>query len=132
MLVKLLASPSDAVQRQASKALANLGVNCASPYPDFAVPDEHVAPILRHRTPFWLFFPSLPACRPVSVSVSVSASHSLPVENKVLIAKAGGIPPLVHLADVGGVPVQIEAVAALANLAVNGARTHSSQLRSWS
>lgn len=40
--------------------------------------------------------------------------------NKTLIAAAGGIPRLVRLAGIGTIAVQIEAVAALANLAVNG------------
>jgi hypothetical protein len=31
MLIKLLHSPNETVQRQAAKALANLGVNCACP-----------------------------------------------------------------------------------------------------
>ncbi len=42
-------------------------------------------------------------------------------ENKALIAAAGGIPHLIALARDGSVGVKIEAIAALANLAVNGA-----------
>jgi hypothetical protein len=44
-------------------------------------------------------------------------------DNKAAIAHAGGIAPLVKLARTGPVAVKIEAIAALANLAVNGART---------
>ena len=43
--------------------------------------------------------------------------------NKSAIAKAGGIKPLITLAENGSDGVQIEAIAALANLAVNGAIT---------
>jgi hypothetical protein len=69
-LIILTDSPSDLIQRQAAKALANLGVN----------PD-----------------------------------------NKANIARAGGIPKLVRLCGPGvPVSVRIEAIAAIANLAVNG------------
>ena len=69
MLVHLLGSSHDLTQRQAAKALANLGVNA---------------------------------------------------DNKRKIATAGGIIGLVRLAGLSNVPVRIEAIAALANLAVNG------------
>ena len=69
MLVGLLACPNELTQRQAAKALANLGVNSS---------------------------------------------------NKRLIAMGGGIPGLVRLAGSPNIPVRIEAIAALANLAVNG------------
>ena len=68
-LIGLLDSDLDLIQRQAAKALANLGVNAA---------------------------------------------------NKAQIADEGGIPKLVRLATVAQIPVKIEAIAALANLAVNG------------
>ncbi len=68
-LIELLDHPNDLIQRQAAKALANLGVNN---------------------------------------------------DNKVKIAKVGGVPQLVKLAGVGTLGVRVEAVAALANLAVNG------------
>ena len=68
-LISLLDSDMDLIQRQAAKALANLGVNAA---------------------------------------------------NKAQIADEGGIPKLVRLATVAQIPVKIEAIAALANLAVNG------------
>ena len=41
-------------------------------------------------------------------------------ENKIKVAAAGGIPKLVRLAGIGTIAVKIEAIAALANLAVNG------------
>jgi hypothetical protein len=41
-------------------------------------------------------------------------------ENKVLIAEFGGIPKLVRLAEHAPAKVRVEAIAALANLAVNG------------
>jgi hypothetical protein len=41
-------------------------------------------------------------------------------ENKRKIAVAGGIPKLVRLSAFESIPVRIEAIAALANLAVNG------------
>lgn len=41
-------------------------------------------------------------------------------DNKEAIAKAGGIAPLIELASSGTTAVKIEAIAALANLAVNG------------
>lgn len=73
-LIELLDSPSEHIQRQAAKSLANLGVN---------------------------------------------------PENKCHIAHMGGIPRLIKLcAPAVHVSVQIEAVAAIANLAVNG-RHHS-------
>lgn len=68
-LIELLDHPNDLIQRQAAKALANLGVNN---------------------------------------------------DNKIKIAKVGGVPQLVKLAGVGTLGVRVEAVAALANLAVNG------------
>jgi hypothetical protein len=54
-------------------------------------------------------------------------------ENKALIAGAGGIPLLIRLAADGSTGVKIEAIAALANLAVNGSFTHSlwSLLLTW-
>lgn len=45
----------------------------------------------------------------------------LPVDNKERIAKAGGIKPLIALASSKQIGVAVEAIAALANLAVNGA-----------
>ena len=42
------------------------------------------------------------------------------VDNKERIAKAGGIKPLIDLASSRQIGVAVEAVAALANLAVNG------------
>ena len=42
------------------------------------------------------------------------------VENKKKIATCNGIPKLIHLAKTSKVSVMVEAVAALANLAVNG------------
>lgn len=69
ILVDMLASNHPHLQRQAAKALANLGVN----------------------TP-----------------------------NKERIFTAGGVPPLVQLASSKSRGVAVEAVAALANLAVNG------------
>ena len=69
MLVDLLSSDHELIQRQAAKALANLGVNN---------------------------------------------------DNKRKIALAGGIPKLIRLASVHQISVKIEAVAALANLAVSG------------
>lgn len=69
VLVSMLDSPHPHLQRQSSKALANLGVN---------------------------------------------------MNNKDLICKAGGVPPLVKLAGCRSTSISIEAVAALANLAVNG------------
>lgn len=69
MLVALLESKHELIQRQSAKALANLGVNA---------------------------------------------------DNKRRIAEAGGIPGLVKLARVSSLAVKIEAIAAIANLAVNG------------
>jgi hypothetical protein len=69
-IIRLLSVPNESVQRQAAKAIANLGVN---------------------------------------------------KDNKVTIAGAGAIPPLVTLVKTSPIAVQIEAIAALANLAVNGA-----------
>lgn len=68
-LIGLLDSHSELIQRQSSKALANLGVNN---------------------------------------------------DNKMKIADCGGIPKLVALAGSKVLGVKIEAIAALANLAVNG------------
>lgn len=42
------------------------------------------------------------------------------VDNKERIAKAGGIKPLIRLASSTHIGVAVEAIAALANLAVNG------------
>ena len=83
MLIDLLQSDNEHVQRQAAKALANLGVN---------------GTILRPLT----------------------CSNAPLVSNKEKIAKCGGIKPLIALAKSKHVGVAVEAVAALANLAVNG------------
>lgn len=48
------------------------------------------------------------------------------VKNKELIAAAGGIRPLVELANSKNLGVCVEAIAALANLAVNGTPPPSS------
>lgn len=69
MLVDLLESKHELIQRQSAKALANLGVNA---------------------------------------------------DNKRRIAERGGIPGLIRLAKNSSLPVKIEAIAAIANLAVNG------------
>ena len=45
------------------------------------------------------------------------------VDNKAKIAEEGGIAPLVRLSDSPQVSVKVEAIAALANLAVNGKRS---------
>jgi HEAT repeat protein len=87
MLIALLDTPSLHVQRQAAKALANLGVN-------------------------GLFISVIVECY-------ASDTHLSAVSNKAKIAQAGGIPPLVQLADSPNMGVSVEAVAALANLAVN-------------
>lgn len=71
VLVDMLKSPYGHLQRQSSKALANLGVNS---------------------------------------------------KNKKRICTAGGVPPLVNLANSDSSGVAVEAVAALANLAVDGER----------
>lgn len=42
------------------------------------------------------------------------------MSNKEKIAECGGIPPLIQLAGSPHIGVAVEAVAALANLAVNG------------
>ncbi len=76
-LITLLDSNHELTQRQAAKALANLGVSN---------------------------------------------------ENKPRIAEAGGIPKLVKLAGVSAIGVRIEAIAALANLAVNGKSWQSPEL----
>ncbi len=91
MLIPLLRSASEAVQRQAAKALANLGVN-------------------------GLFMLTCTAgCLPLSCLCCCSG------DNKAIIAAAGGIGPLIVLSRSGAPGVQVEAIAALANLAVNGA-----------
>ncbi len=69
MLITLIGSRNELIQRQSAKAVANLGVNS---------------------------------------------------ENKRKIALAGGIPKLVALAQSPLISIKIEAIAALANLAVNG------------
>ena len=53
-------------------------------------------------------------------SAKALANLGVNAENKRKIAAAGGIPKLVRLAGFESVPVRIEAIAALANLAVNG------------
>jgi hypothetical protein len=55
----------------------------------------------------------------------------LAAENKALIAAAGGIPLLIRLAAEGSTGVKIEAIAALANLAVNGKTTHQRTVIHW-
>ena len=80
------------VQRQAAKALANLGVNA----------DNKVTKLAR------------PCRRSYSHSYSLSFAKL-----QATIARKGGITPLISLAETGTEGVQIEAVAALANLAVN-------------
>jgi hypothetical protein len=77
MLVDLLESKHELIQRQSAKALANLGVNA---------------------------------------------------DNKRRIAESGGIPGLIRLAKQSSLPVKIEAIAAIANLAVNGQLTTLSLL----
>ncbi|KAF1791308.1 Armadillo-type fold [Phytophthora cactorum] len=83
MLIDLLGSTNEHVQRQAAKALANLGVN---------------------------------VCLALCCLLRVLA-----VDNKERIAKAGGIKPLIDLASSHQIGVAVEAIAALANLAVNDA-----------
>lgn len=51
------------------------------------------------------------------------------VDNKVKIAEAGGIEPLVGLLRVSNIPVAIEAAAALANLAVNGMSLEKNKIK---
>lgn len=59
-------------------------------------------------------------------SAKALANLGVNAENKRKIAVAGGIPKLVRLAGFESVPVRIEAIAALANLAVNGNHFHLS------
>lgn len=53
-------------------------------------------------------------------SAKALANLGVNADNKPKIAAAGGIPKLITLAGNSIIPVKIEAVAALANLAVNG------------
>jgi hypothetical protein len=57
----------------------------------------------------------------ISFKITVAlANLGVNADNKIKIAEKGGIPKLIHLAKIGKTYVMIEAVAALANLAVNG------------
>jgi hypothetical protein len=104
MLVALLACESHKVQRQAAKALANLGVNGA--WQLWAAYEQH----WRHCS---LFNFDL-------LAIACTCTMPTAATNKPLIARAGGVPPLITLAASTDVGVSVEAVAALANLAVNG------------
>ncbi len=53
-------------------------------------------------------------------SAKALANLGVNPDNKPKIAEAGGIPKLVRLAGTPQIAVRIEAIAALANLAVNG------------
>ena len=53
-------------------------------------------------------------------SAKALANLGVNADNKPRIAAAGGIPKLIALAGTGLIAVRIEAIAALANLAVNG------------
>jgi hypothetical protein len=53
-------------------------------------------------------------------SAKALANLGVNADNKPKIAAAGGIPKLIALAGNSAIPVKIEAIAALANLAVNG------------
>jgi hypothetical protein len=53
-------------------------------------------------------------------SAKALANLGVNTDNKKKIADLGGIPKLVRLAGMESVAVRIEAIAALANLAVNG------------
>ena len=53
-------------------------------------------------------------------SAKALANLGVNADNKRRIAEAGGIPKLVKLSGSSHITVRIEAVAALANLAVNG------------
>lgn len=93
MLIDLLDNPNEHVQRQAAKALANLGVN---------------GTVAAQQSPCFPF-------------LTLMGSNNLNVvANKERIARAGGIKPLIALASSKQVGVAVEAIAALANLAVNG------------
>ena len=54
-------------------------------------------------------------------SAKALANLGVNADNKRLIARLGGIPKLIRLCMFTHVSVKIEAVAAIANLAVNGA-----------
>ena len=56
----------------------------------------------------------------MAVVITVTVVVMVQVDNKERIAKAGGIKPLIDLASSRQIGVAVEAVAALANLAVNG------------
>jgi hypothetical protein len=94
MLITLMRSKNEQIQRQACKALANLGVN-----------GEALFCVV-----IWVV-----RCRPLT-----NTATGLAAANKERIAKEGGIEPLIELASSKNLSVCIEAVAALANLAVNG------------
>jgi HEAT repeat protein len=53
-------------------------------------------------------------------SAKALANLGVNADNKPKIADAGGIPKLIRLAGTPQIAVRIEAIAALANLAVNG------------
>jgi hypothetical protein len=124
MLIELMESRSEQIQRQACKALANLGVNRESGH-------AHSRDGLGIRRSF---HPAADATAAPPLCLSPVVSHLrsracvncchpwLSVANKEKIAQAGGIPPLVGLASSKNLGVCVEAVAALANLAVNGTR----------
>jgi len=54
------------------------------------------------------------------LAIACTCTMPTAATNKPLIARAGGVPPLITLAASTDVGVSVEAVAALANLAVNG------------
>lgn len=117
MLIPLLLSPAEAVQRQAAKALANLGVNGVCRllgrdmyYACTVLGGFLVVSMLRGS--IWDVRESGCFC---------SSYLRCAGDNKSIIAGKGGIPPLIKLAKDASPGVQVEAIAALANLAVNGA-----------
>jgi hypothetical protein len=112
LLLPLTQSPDVEIQRLAAHALANLSVSA----------DNQVRMAKEGGLDMLVRLLKTSTNEHIQRQAAKAlANLGVNAENKPLIAAAGGIEPLIALARSPVLPVKIEAIAALANLAVNGA-----------
>ena len=110
LLLPLTRSSNKEVQRLAAHALANLSVNA----------DNQVLMADRGGIEMLVDLLGSPHIQVQRQASKALANMGVNVRNKGLIAQANGIAPLIHLAESSSdITVTVEAMAALANLAVN-------------
>lgn len=112
LLVPLMESKDREVQRLAVHSIANLSVNAKNRHP---IVEADTLPVL-------VTMLSAPSSEIQRQSSKALANLAVDVDEKAAVVAAGALPPLIELMTKQDEPgVQLEAIAAIGNLAVNDA-----------